>query len=102
MSAQVTVRQRPAVPRETDRSSTMIEHVVGIWRTIFAYDVNPYDDFFDLGGTAADAVLTSARASRQFGVELPLSTVFEYPTAHEFAAVLTERTPVRDGRRLAA
>jgi hypothetical protein len=69
----------------------LIEQVIQLWRAVLRYDVDPYDDFFSLGGTAADAVLVTAQASRQFGVELPLSTVFDYPTAGEFAAVLSDR-----------
>src|SRR4051794_33577085 len=62
--------------------------VLRIWRGVLNVEVDPYANFFDLGGTALGAVLVVSRVSTQYGVELPLSSVFDYPTAAEFAAAL--------------
>jgi acyl carrier protein len=62
--------------------------VLRVWRDVLDLEVDPRANFFDLGGSALAAVLVVSRVCTQFGVELPLSTVFDYPTAAEFAAAL--------------
>ncbi|MFL6236363.1 MAG: amino acid adenylation domain-containing protein, partial [Thermoanaerobaculia bacterium] len=44
------------------------------------------DDFFELGGHSLLATRLAARASRQFGIEVPVSAVLLYPTPAALAA----------------
>lgn len=78
--------------------------VLRIWRDVLDLDadhidVDPRTNFFDLGGTALQALLVVSRVSTEFGVELPLSTVFHYPTAAEFAAALAVHVDSADRDR---
>ncbi|WP_298857713.1 type I polyketide synthase [uncultured Sulfitobacter sp.] len=50
------------------------------------------DNFFDLGGHSLIAVRLFATVKREFGVEFPISVLFEAPTIAEIAARITAQT----------
>jgi acyl carrier protein len=77
----------------------LIGPVLRIWRDVLDIEVDPRANFFDLGGSALEAVLVVSRVSTRFGVELPLSSVFDYPTAAEFAAALAVHVDSADRDR---
>ncbi|HEY0555761.1 MAG TPA: amino acid adenylation domain-containing protein, partial [Thermoanaerobaculia bacterium] len=69
----------------------VVAEVLGVER------VGPHDDFFALGGHSLLATRLLARVSRLFGVDLPVSSVFQYPTvaslAERIAAVSSDAVP---------
>lgn len=73
---------------KADTGATLQELVVATWSEILQVEVDPYDSFVDLGGTAIDAVLFGTRLSGRLGVAVPLSSVFENPTVVEFTTAL--------------
>lgn len=70
--------RKPAT--ETEHAiATMFEQVLG------QADVNATDDFFDLGGHSLLAGRLVSRLTNQWGIELPIATLFEYSTVQRLA-----------------
>lgn len=53
-------------------------------------NVDPDDDFFDLGGSSLNAAEAMANLGERLGVELPVRSLFEAPTAAEMASLVRE------------
>lgn len=70
---------------------TLTETIRGTWRDVLGVDdVGPHDDFFDLGGNSLIVAEALAALSDRVGVELPLRSLFEAPTAAEMAELIEE------------
>lgn len=54
------------------------------------------DDFFDLGGHSVLAVMLVSRIQREFGVKLPVRTVFRMPTIEGLGAEITSALAQQD------
>src|ERR1700689_780309 len=68
------------------------QRLLAMWRELLGLDsVGPDDNYFDLGGDSALAVHLFARIEKEFGVKLPLATLFEAQTASELADVLRSK-----------
>jgi acyl transferase domain-containing protein/thioesterase domain-containing protein len=60
-----------------------------VWRTLLGVErVSIRDNFFELGGHSLIAVRLFTRLKKAYGVDLPLSVLFEAPTIEGCAAVL--------------
>lgn len=61
--------------------------LAALWQEILRVDdVGLHDNFFELGGDSLTAAEMSAAFPAQFGMELPLGSVFEAPTIADLAA----------------
>ena len=62
------------------------EVLVGIWRQVMGReDLGIRENFFDVGGNSLMAIAICAHISRNFGLEIPLRWLFEYPTIETLA-----------------
>lgn len=58
-----------------------------IWQEILARSpIGIHDDFFDLGGHSIHAARITARARREFNIDLSVTALFNYPTIAALAA----------------
>ena len=63
--------------------------IAGIWESLLGVSpIGAEDSFFDLGGHSLVAVRMFAALKRTFGVEFPISTLFEAPTVARIAAMI--------------
>jgi phthiocerol/phenolphthiocerol synthesis type-I polyketide synthase E len=68
------------------------QRLTAMWRELLGLDsVGPDDNYFDLGGDSALAVHLFARIEKEFGVKLPLATLFEAQTVTELTEVLRSK-----------
>ncbi|PRW63345.1 amino acid adenylation domain-containing protein [Actinopolyspora mortivallis] len=69
------------------------------WGTALKYEnVSVEDDFFDSGGNSLIAVKLINRINEEFGVQLPMQTVFEHPKMADLAARIDNDSPVESSR----
>ena len=68
--------------------------IAAIWKDVLSVDrIGVHDDFFDFGGHSFLAIRLIARLERTFGVSLPLSVLFEYPTVEALSQAVQEHNP---------
>ncbi|WP_405639273.1 phosphopantetheine-binding protein [Streptomyces uncialis] len=67
----------------------MQARLASLWAELLGLrEIGIHDDFFELGGHSLLGLQLVARVRRAFGVDIPLSTLFEALTVAEFADVL--------------
>jgi thioesterase domain-containing protein/acyl carrier protein len=65
--------------------------IAAIWASMLGVaHVGIHDDFFDLGGHSLIAVRVFARVKKEFGVDLPLSTILQAPTVAAYAEIVRQ------------
>jgi amino acid adenylation domain-containing protein/FkbH-like protein len=76
--------QRYEAP-QGQREQTLTE----LWQELLRLDrVGRHDNFFQLGGHSLQAVKLIARIEQRFGVRLPVSALFQYPTIQKLSEAL--------------
>lgn len=71
--------------------------LAAIWSELLGIaQVGAADSFFDLGGHSLIAVRMFGQLRKKYGVDLPISTLFEAPTIAGLAALVEERTGPRE------
>ncbi|MGC5568973.1 condensation domain-containing protein, partial [Streptomyces sp. FR-108] len=74
----------PVAPR-TEAERVLTE----VWAQVLGVEeVGVEDNFFDLGGHSLLATQVISRVREVFGVEVPLSVLFDEPTVRDFASVI--------------
>jgi acyl carrier protein len=72
--------------------SPIEEELAAIWAEVLMVDrIGVHDDFFELGGHSLLATLLITRIREAFGVDLPLRSLFEFPSVAELAVSLVQR-----------
>lgn len=64
--------------------------VARIWaKALYVEQVGAHEDFFELGGDSLLATRMSLQLREEFGVDVPVGTLFRLPTVEELAAAIT-------------
>jgi acyl carrier protein len=81
------------VQPRTDAEKT----IASIWCEILKTEnISIYDNFFDLGGHSLLATRVVSRLRKNFMINLPISSMFEYPTIESLAGFIETFQWVRD------
>jgi acyl transferase domain-containing protein/thioesterase domain-containing protein/acyl carrier protein len=74
------------------------EQLAAIWQDLLGVDqIGAEDSFFDLGGHSLVAVRLFAKVKKAFGVDFPISVLFEAPTIRKCAAMIIEAGGIVEG-----
>ncbi|ANP38696.1 polyketide synthase [Phaeobacter gallaeciensis] len=86
--------ERPQLDTDYVAPENAVEEVLaGYFQTLLGVgEVGTRDSFFDLGGHSLIAVRLFAQIKRDFGVEFPLSVLFEAPSVADLATRIIART----------
>jgi amino acid adenylation domain-containing protein len=75
------------------------ERLADLWRDVLKVErLGIHDSFWELGGHSLPAARLAHRVRESFGVELPVSALFELPTLAEYAAAIAEALQRPGGR----
>lgn len=75
-------------------SDEMETVIAGIWKDVLGLEkVGIYDNFFDLGGNSLDIVKVNDRLKTLSGGDVPLMSMFKYPTVSSLAEHLFPPAP---------
>jgi acyl carrier protein len=59
------------------------------WKQVLDRDtVGIHDNYFELGGTSLDILKINAQLKKTFQMDIPVVTMFTYPTVHSFAGFI--------------
>ena len=84
--------ERPELESDYEAPRDDVEKaLVGFWEELLGVDrIGVRDDFFEVGGHSLIAVRLFAKIKKQWGIELPISVLFDSPTIEGCAALLRE------------
>lgn len=78
---------------EEVKRAELIAQLSEIWdRTLCISPILPDSNFFDLGGDSLQAVALFMEIERAFGIELPITTIYDAPTIAELADLIAGET----------
>lgn len=66
------------------------QRLTDIWAKILKKEINPNEDFFDLGGNSLNAIQMITEVQSAYDVELDLETFFEEPYIANLTNIIIE------------
>jgi thioesterase domain-containing protein/acyl carrier protein len=91
----LVARAKAAAPHASVSRNPVENMLADVWRELLGVDeIAPTDDFFALGGHSLAAVRLFARIRKQYGVDLPLATLFQAPTLGALAALVAQHANI--------
>ena len=79
------------------RRDELEELLARIWSEALKIErVGLHDNFFELGGHSELAMTLLEKIAERLSVQLPLISIFRYPTVHEMAGLVARRLSAAD------
>ncbi|MCR5170918.1 MAG: amino acid adenylation domain-containing protein [Desulfovibrio sp.] len=79
-------------------ASETVKAIAGVWKEVLGQEsIGLGDNFFALGGDSLMAVRLLQRLKSVFGLDLPVRTMFSYPTVSQLAEYIGEQTQDAEG-----
>jgi acyl carrier protein len=66
------------------------QQIAAIWQTALGVTAGVQHDFFEVGGNSLLAAQVVLSIRREFAVDMPLETIFDYPTISALAEIVEE------------
>lgn len=86
---QIAVAEPETTAAHTPAEDEITHKLCRIWQGLLGLDsVSADQDYFDLGGDSSLAVHMFAEIEKQFGVKLPLATLYDAPTIQDLARII--------------
>lgn len=99
LAALVPVEKAGRTPAADAPGDVIEEKLSVIWRELLPQKhIGIHDDYFDLGGHSLMAVRLFSRIEREFGIRLPLTTLFHTSTISGLAGLLRNPENMTDGQ----
>ncbi len=94
------VQQVPEYKAHKTSSNNDVERfLISLWSTMLGREsVSIHDNFFDQGGNSFLSLQTTERIGQEFGIKIPVVTLYQYPTIHALAKHLTANRKVAPAR----
>lgn len=76
----------PGAAGAEDLGNDTERRILDVWTALLATDrIGRHDNFFELGGNSLTAMRATARINQAFEIDMPLRTIFQFPTICELA-----------------
>ncbi|MGD2085539.1 MAG: amino acid adenylation domain-containing protein [Candidatus Aminicenantes bacterium] len=87
---------RPKLDSDYEPPTTEIENMISrAWQEVLKLDkVGIHDKFFELGGNSMKFIQVNDRLQEYLGEDIPVVTMYQYPTIHSLARYLSEEAAV--------
>jgi acyl carrier protein len=67
------------------QSKSVEENIINIWKEYLGHkEISLHDNIFELGASSLDVVQVRNILKSSFGIDVPVTALFEYPTIHAF------------------
>jgi hypothetical protein len=83
---------RTELDEYTAPETSMEKIIVNVWREVLKQEkISIHHNFFEVGGNSLDMIKINARLKKTIGRDIPVITMFEYPTVYSLSRCLEEK-----------
>ena len=92
--SQITIQRKEVIEDESIRENPKtVQKLYDIWKQVLGdIDFLPDASFFDIGGSSFKLIQLRNKINEELGINLKISTFFEYPTINLLAKVIDQRS----------
>jgi Acyl carrier protein len=76
----------------TTEYQAVFSYLTGLWTKILRKEVQPTDDFFEVGGDSLSAVRMIVEVQKAYDVQIELEVFFESPSLEKLASTIVTQS----------